>query len=459
MAESITPLVFAPPIGAAIPMTDDMPVIGLMCNDAEIAQYQTDGLPADKVSSENGAIVLNSIRYPLMIDPQLQAIFWIKKREGDKLVIGRLGQKKLVRNLLKAIEDGVPFLIENMGEDIDPTLMPVISRLAVRRGKKKFISIGDSEVEFSPNFKLYMHTKLSNPHYPPEVQAETTLVNFSVTQGGLEDQLLSRVVKFERSDLAAQRSALILQQNLFTIKVKELEDNILRRLAEASGDITEDRALIEELELSKKISDEIVVKLEESKVTSEKIITTSEQYRPVARRGSLLFFIMNNLHKINTYYMFSLDSFTFFFLRGIRDAPHPGEEGTASSDDAGDEDEEQTTDLEVLEKQIALRIAEIEERDRIAEGANLPERLRLMKHSVTTVVFDFVRAGLFEIDKMTVMSLVTLKIMVDEGELDRVYMDVIMRGRVADEVANRGEELSKWLTETAFARLKVCELN
>jgi len=121
-----------------------------------------------------------------------------------------------------------------------------------------------------------------------------------VTQKGLEEQLLSLVVRFERSDLAAQRSALIMQQNLFKIRVNQLEDNILMRLAEAKGDITEDRALIEELELSKKISDEIAIKLTESKVTSEKINETSEKYRPVASRGALLFFIMNDLHKMHT---------------------------------------------------------------------------------------------------------------------------------------------------------------
>jgi hypothetical protein len=31
----------------------------------------------------------------------------------------------------------------------------------------------------------YLHTKLSNPHYPPEVQAETALINFTVTEAGL----------------------------------------------------------------------------------------------------------------------------------------------------------------------------------------------------------------------------------------------------------------------------------
>ena len=453
---TLKPLVFAPPVGIPIPMTEDVETVGLMCNDAEIAQYQTEGLPADIVSSENGAIVLNSVRYPLMIDPQLQAVYWIKKRYGEDLAVGRLGQKNLIRELLRAIEAGKPFLIENMGEDIDPTLMPVISRLAIKRGKKKYISIGDNEFEIHPEFKLIMHTKLSNPHYPPEIQAETTLVNFAVTELGLEEQLLARVVKFERPDLAAQRSALILQQNLFTIKVKQLEDNILVRLADAQGDITEDRALIEELEMSKRISDEIVIKLEESRITSEKIIRTSEQYRPVARRGALLFFVMNTLHKMHTYYMFSLNSFVFFFLRGIKDAAYPGEEGNNKINE-DIEDDAETTDLDILGQRIAQRVAFIEERDTLAQNSDLPGRLFLLKQSLTLVVFDFVRAGLFDVDKLTVMALICLRILVDEGLLERIYVDVIMRGRAAEEVANRGEDLAKWLSEPAWARLKAVE--
>jgi dynein heavy chain len=420
MEQTLIPLVAQPPVGVPIPMTPDMETVGLMCTDAEIAEYQTQGLPADLVSAENAAIVLNSARYPLMVDPQLQALYWIKKREASGLQVGRLGQADLISRILEAIEKGVPFLIENMGEVIEPSLMPVIARVSIKRGKKTYIQIGDSEVEVNKKFRLYLHTKLSNPHYQPEIQAETTLVNFSVTQTGLEEQLLALVVKNERSDLAAQRSALILQQNLFTIRVKQLEDNILLRLADAQGDITEDRALIEELELSKKLSDEIASKLEESKVTSDKINITSEKYRPVARRGALLFFIMNSLHKVHTYYMYSLSSFVTFFLRGIKIAS-----GAAVPDNGkvgGDalHDTSQESDLEKLGEQIARRVAEIEERDRVEEGANLPERLHLLKQSVSMVIFDFVRSGLFEKDKLTVATLVTLRILVDEGLINKV---------------------------------------
>ena len=124
-----------------------------------------------------------------MIDPQLQGIRWIKQRESAperNLQIVRLGQKDLLRKLEMAMENGWTILIEN--------------------------------------------TKLSNPHYPPEIQAETTLINFTVTQAGLEDQLLNLVVEKERPDLFNLGNDLIKQQNGFVIKMKELEDDILDKL-------------------------------------------------------------------------------------------------------------------------------------------------------------------------------------------------------------------------------------
>lgn len=61
-------------------------------------------------------------------------------------------------------------------------LDPIISRSLIKRGGVLQIKIGDKEVEYDINFRLYMQTKLSNPHYKPEVTAQTTVVNFQVAK-------------------------------------------------------------------------------------------------------------------------------------------------------------------------------------------------------------------------------------------------------------------------------------
>ncbi len=68
---------------------------------------------------------------------------------------------------------------------------------------RRYIRIGGKECEYNSNFHLIIHTKLANPHFPPELQAQTTLINFTVTPVGLEEQLLGQVVSRERPDLEA----------------------------------------------------------------------------------------------------------------------------------------------------------------------------------------------------------------------------------------------------------------
>lgn len=137
-------------------------------------------------------------------------------------------------------------------------------------------------------------------HYPPELQAELTLVNFTVTPLGLEDQLLSLVIRKERPDLAARKAAVIHQGNEFKVRIKQLEDGILVKLSTAEGDITEDRALIEGLESAKQQSLDASARLEEGKQITASINETAERYRGVAKRGATIFFLMNSLHRIHT---------------------------------------------------------------------------------------------------------------------------------------------------------------
>ena len=72
------------------------------------------------------------------------------------------------------------------------------------------IHLGDTDVEYHSGFQLYMTTPLANPHYLPETCIKVTLVNFTVTGPGLEEQLLAELVRKERPDLQASKDRLLL---------------------------------------------------------------------------------------------------------------------------------------------------------------------------------------------------------------------------------------------------------
>ena len=104
---------------------------------------------------------MNSERYPLMIDPQLQGIVWIKKKEAaNNLQVTRLTNNKMVKTIELALEVGNPVMIENLENSIDAVIAPVYSRAIIKRGKNKYIKMGDKELTLHPNFMLFMHTKL-----------------------------------------------------------------------------------------------------------------------------------------------------------------------------------------------------------------------------------------------------------------------------------------------------------
>ena len=93
-----------------------------------------------------------------------------------------------METLEEALSRGQTVLIENISENVDPVLDSLLGRNLIKKGRA--IKIGDKEVEYNPSFRLILQTKLANPHYKPEMQAQTTLINFTVTRDGLEDQLL-----------------------------------------------------------------------------------------------------------------------------------------------------------------------------------------------------------------------------------------------------------------------------
>ena len=85
-----------------------------------------------------------------------------------------------------------------------------------------------------------MTSKMPNPHYLPEICIKVTIINFTVTPEGLEDQLLVDVVKAERPELEELKNKLIVQISSDKDMLQDLENKILTMISKDSGDILDD---------------------------------------------------------------------------------------------------------------------------------------------------------------------------------------------------------------------------
>ena len=121
--------------------------------------------------------------------------------------------------------------------------------------------MGDKELDWNNNFRLYITTKLGNPHFAPEIATKTTIINFSVKEDSLEKQLLTLVVQKERPDLDKQRNELIVTVSEGKKTQASCEDNILRLLITAEGPLLDNLELITTLDTSKVIQMLLVVLL------------------------------------------------------------------------------------------------------------------------------------------------------------------------------------------------------
>uniref|UniRef100_A0A3Q4HYI4 Dynein heavy chain 11, axonemal-like n=1 Tax=Neolamprologus brichardi TaxID=32507 RepID=A0A3Q4HYI4_NEOBR len=364
----------------SIPMTEGLDPVLMLTDDAMVAQWNNEGLPGDKMSTQNATILTNCERWPLLIDPQLQGIKWIKSRYGNSLKVVNLGQRGYVDVIEQAVVAGDTVLIENLEETIDPVIDPLLGRHTIKKGS--CIKVGDKECFFHPAFRLILHTKLASPHYKPEIQAQTTLINFTVTRDGLEDQLLAQVVNQERPDLEQLKSELTKQQNMFKIELKLLEDELLTRLSAAESNFLGDNVLVEKLETTKHTAAEIEMKVLEAKVNEVKINEAREHYRPVAVRASLLYFIMNDLNKINPMYQFSLKAFNVVFHKAVE----------------------------------------------LAEACDdVKSRVNTLIDCVTYSTFNYISRGLFERDKLTFTAQLAFQLLLMSKEIVVRELDFLLR--------------------------------
>jgi dynein heavy chain len=185
-----------------IPNKENFALDQFLTNDVEVSKWGAQGLPSDELSIQNGILTQYASRWPLCIDPQMQAVAWIKEKERqNQFTPLSFNQDNYVKLLENAIKYGKSVLFEGIDTELDPIIDPILEKNIVREAGTEMLTFADNKIEYDSNFRLCLITKIANPNYTPEIFGKTMIINFSVTMGGLRDQLLNRVVEYERPEL------------------------------------------------------------------------------------------------------------------------------------------------------------------------------------------------------------------------------------------------------------------
>lgn len=301
-----------------IPGSVDFSLSNTLGDPIKIRAWQIAGLPVDSFSVDNGIIVSNSRRWPLMIDPQGQANKWVKNMEKtNKLSVIKFSDTNYVRTLENALQFGTPVLLENVGEELDAFIEPILLKATFKQQGVEYMRLGENIIEYSREFKFYITTRLRNPHYLPEVAVKVCLLNFMITPLGLQDQLLGIVAAKEKPELEEKKNKLILESAENKKQLKEIEDKILEVLSLSEGNILEDETAIKVLSSSKILSEEISEKQEIASVTETQIDETRMGYKPVAIHSAAIFFCISDLAHIEPMYQYSLTWFINLYVLSL----------------------------------------------------------------------------------------------------------------------------------------------
>ncbi|TNN52942.1 Dynein heavy chain 10, axonemal [Liparis tanakae] len=389
----------------SIPLSQPFKVESLLTDEVEISRWGSEGLPPDELSVQNGILTSRGSRFAMCIDPQQQALNWIKKKEqNNNLKISSFNDPDFLKQLEMAIKYGFPFLFQDVDEYIDPVIDNVLEKNVKGAEGRQVLTLGDKEVDYDPNFKLYLNTKLSNPKYSPSVFGKAIVINYTVTLKGLEDQLLSVIMGFEKKELEEQREHLIQETSNNKKLLKNLGDSLLRELATSTGNMLDNTELVNTLEETKSKASEVFEKLQLAEKTSVAIDELRDSYRPAAKRGAILFFVLTEMALVNSMYQYSLASY-----------------------------------LEVFD--FSLR--------RSLPDSVLLKRLKNIMTTLTYSVYNYGCTGLFERHKLLFSFNMTIKIEQAEGRSPQEELEFFIKGNLSLEKSRRKKPCD-WLADQGW---------
>jgi dynein heavy chain len=398
-----------------IPLSQNLDLTEFLADIGTIGDWNLAGLPTDPLSIQNGILVTRSSRYPLLIDPQGQALNWICNHEEPRMpTFGTttFTNPKFREQIEFSMAEGKALIITGVEQELDPMLTPVLEKQIVTKAKSKYITVGGKVCDYVEEFMLYLVTRLPNPHFCPEDQAKCTIVDFTVTLKGLEEQLLGRVIQKEQRSLEESLKNVLEEVTNNTKALVRLDQLLLVRLTENTGNLLDDEELIIVLADTKSKATDVKEKLNSAAEMRKNINEKREQFRPVATRGSVVYFTIVDMSQVNCMYQTSLDQFQHLFDKSMD----------------------------------------------VAEKANFTnKRVNNIIDAMTYICYRYISRGIYERDKVSFKLILTFKILQIAGKLDSKNINTFLRGGGALDLAHVRPKPFAWLSNESW--LNVLQLS
>lgn len=289
------------------------PITEYLSTADERLKWQENSLPVDDLCTENAIMLKRFNRYPLIIDPSGRVTEFLQKEYKDrKLTVTSFLDSSFTKQLETTLRFGNPILIQD-AEHLDPILTHILNKEYQKTGGRVLIQVGKIEVDFSPSFKLFLTTRDPSTSFAPDICSRTTLVNFTVTKSSLQTQCLNEVLKSERPEVDEKRSDVIKVQGEFLHKLRTLEKKLLQALNESQGNILDDDKVLKTLEDLKTEAAIIEAKAKETEGIWSEVEAITTEYSVIASVCASTYAILEQLHRMNHFYQFSLQYFIAIF--------------------------------------------------------------------------------------------------------------------------------------------------
>ncbi|XP_055685262.1 dynein axonemal heavy chain 8-like [Lutzomyia longipalpis] len=395
-----------------LPCQEEQKLEEFFIDPSVVSEWILHGLPQDDFSTENAILVTQATKFPLLIDPQAQGVEWIEamEKKNDLLVLQQ-NMKGFQMHVEDAIEAGRVVLLKDVEEKLDPCLTNVLEKNLLKSGTMFKVSIAGKEVTWNDNFRLYVATKMENPHYSPEISTMVNIVDFKVTLTGLENQLLSRVIRYEKAELEQERIGLVEDITSNMQMMEKLERDLLRKLSSIEGSILDDVDLLTMLNHSKTTSIDIREKLRSSAETQKEINKVREEYRPIAKRGSILYALLSTLPKVSHMYRISLAQFLLKVDESLAEA---------------------------------------------SEWGGLVKRIASIIQKLTFNVFTYQSRGLYEEHRYTFILLMAMQIDLQLEAINQAEYDFLLKGGSSVDASSVPKKPFSWIPHDIW--LNVVEL-